>query len=181
VLFAGVLAVAASAAGCSSLQAKTAGSAAAATSSSSSSVAPTTTNATAPADPVPASTVACPYLSSDFVADANGEKVTKVMISADQPHPACFFYSFGNDKQLTVQVYVGSAGAATALVNKAAPIETSDKADLPGGWSGGSEATATGAVFAVSKGGSAVVAVTDQKQTIKAKQVVKQAIAALGL
>ncbi|GAA3435613.1 hypothetical protein GCM10018954_057040 [Kutzneria kofuensis] len=115
------------------------------------------------------------------MADANGEKVTKVQISADKPHPACFFYSFGNDKQLTVQVYVGDAGSATALVNKAAPIETSDKAELPGGWAGGSEATAKGAVYAVSKGGTAVVAVTDQKQTIKAKQVVKQTIAALGL
>ncbi|MFC0429275.1 DUF2020 domain-containing protein [Kutzneria buriramensis] len=180
VLFAGVLVAAAAVSGCSSPQAAPVTSTTPAPTSSST-AAPTTTSAVAPADPVAAATGQCPYLSSDFVADANGEKVTKVMISADQPHPACFFYSFGNDKQLTVQVYVGSAGAATALVNKAAPIETSDKADLPGGWSGGSEATATGAVFAVSKGGSAVVAVTDQKQTIKAKQVVKQAIAALGL
>ena len=146
-----------------------------------SSAAPTSTSAVVPGDAVPASTGQCPYLSSNFVADANGEKVTKVMISADQPHPACFFYSFGNDKQLTVQVYVGDAGAATALVNRVAPIDTSDKADLPGGWSGGSEATSSGAVYAVAKGGAAVVAVTDQKQTIKAKQVVKQAIAALGL
>jgi len=143
--------------------------------------APTSTSAAAPGDPVPATTAQCPYLSNTFVADANGEMVTKVMISADKPHPSCFFYSFGNDKQLVVQVYVGDAGAATALVNKAAPIDTSDKADLPGGWSGGSEATSTGAVFAVSKAGAAVVAFTDQKQTIKAKQVVKQAIAALGL
>jgi hypothetical protein len=143
--------------------------------------APTSTSVTAPGDPVPAATAQCPYLSSDFVADANGEKVTKVQISADKPHPACFFYSFGNDKQLTVQVYVGDAGAATALVNKAAPIETSDKADLPGGWSGGSESTSAGAVYAVSKAGTAVVATTDQKQTIKAKQVVKQTISALGL
>ena len=134
-----------------------------------------------PADPVPASTASCPYLTSDFVADANGEKVTKVQISADRPHPTCFFYSYGNDKQLTVQVYVGDAGSATALINKAAPIASSDKAELPGGWEGGSEATASGAVFAVAKAGTAVVATTDQKQTIKAKQVVKQAISALGL
>ena len=130
---------------------------------------------------MPASTAKCPYLDSTFVEDANGEKVTKVQVSADKPHPACFFYSFGNDKQLTVQVYVGDAGSATALVNKAAPIDTSDKAELPGGWSGGSEATSGGAVYAVSKAGSAVVVTTDQKQTIKAKQVAKQAIAALGL
>ena len=66
-------------------------------------------------------------------------------------------------------------------IEQGAPIETSDKAELPGGWAGGSEATTKGAVYAVSKGGTAVVAVTDQKQTIKAKQVAKQAIAALGL
>jgi UPF0176 protein len=152
-----------------------------ATTSPTASKPPTSTSAVAPGEPVPASTGQCPYLSSSFVEDANGEKVTKVMLSADKPHPACFFYSFGNDKQMTVQVYVGDAGAATALVNKAAPIETSDKADLPGGWAGGSEATASGAVYAVSKAGSAVVVSTDQKQTIKAKQVAKQAIAALGL
>jgi UPF0176 protein len=134
-----------------------------------------------PAEPVPVGAGQCPYLASSFVEDANGEKVTKVMVSADKPHPACFFYSFGNDKQMTVQVYVGDAGSATALVNKAAPIDTSDKAELPGGWAGGSEATSGGAVYAVSKAGAAVVVTTDQKQTIKAKQVAKQAIAALGL
>ncbi len=178
-LYTGVLLAAATLAGCSSQPQAVPGTAA--PSPTTSSKAPTSTSAVAPGDPVAATTAQCPYLSSDFVADANGEKVTKVMLSADKPHPACFFYSFGNDKQLVVQVYVGDAGAATALVNKAAPIDTSDKADLPGGWNGGSEATSTGAVFAVSKAGAAVVAYTDQKQTIKAKQVVKQAIAALGL
>ncbi|MFC0546385.1 DUF2020 domain-containing protein [Kutzneria chonburiensis] len=175
----GVLAAAVTLAGCSAPQAAPGTAVAAPTTTASK--APTSTSATAPGDPVPASTAKCPYLDSTFVEDANGEKVTKVMVSADKPHPACFFYSFGNDKQLTVQVYVGDAGSATALVNKAAPIETSDKAELPGGWAGGSEATSAGAVYAVSKGGNAVVVNTDQKQTIKAKQVAKQAIAALGL
>ncbi|MEV6603365.1 DUF2020 domain-containing protein [Kutzneria sp. NPDC051319] len=175
----GVLAAAVTLGGCSSPQ-LAAGTAEPAPTTSSKAV-PTSTSAVAPADPVPASTAQCPYLSSTFVEDANGEKVTKVMVSADKPHPACFFYSFGNDKQMTVQVYVGDAGSATALVNKAAPIDTSDKAELPGGWAGGSEATGSGAVYAVSKAGSAVVVSTDQKQTIKAKQVAKQAIAALGL
>ncbi|MFI9380890.1 DUF2020 domain-containing protein [Kutzneria sp. NPDC052558] len=177
-LYTGVLLTAVVLGGCSSQpQASTTTTTPSPTTSSAS----TSTSAAAPGDPVAATTAQCPYLSSDFVADANGEKVTKVMISADKPHPACFFYSFGNDKQLVVQVYVGQAAAATALVNKAAPIDSSDKADLPGGWNGGSMATSTGAVYAVAKAGSAVVAFTDQKQTIKAKQVVKQAIAALGL
>ena len=177
-LYTGVLLAAVTLAGCSSPQPQASP---ATTTPSPTSSAPTSTSAVAPGDPVPATTAQCPYLTNTFVADANGEMVTKVQISADKPHPACFFYSYGNDKQLTVQVYVGDAGAATALVNKAAPIETSDKADLPGGWAGGSESTSTGAVYAVSKAGSAVVVFTDQKQTIKAKQVAKQAIAALGL
>jgi hypothetical protein len=179
VLYTGVLLAAVGLAGCSSPQPQAAPTTT--TPAPTSSSAPTSTSAVAPGDPVPATTASCPYLTSDFVADANGEKVTKVQISADKPHPACFFYSFGNDKQLTVQVYVGDAGSATALVNKVAPIESSDKAELPGGWTGGSESTSTGAVYAVSKAGTAVVVFTDQKQTIKAKQVVKQTIAALGL
>ncbi|HEY0499971.1 MAG TPA: DUF2020 domain-containing protein [Kutzneria sp.] len=179
VLGAGVLAaVVVGVAGCSSPQAAPGTAAPAPTTTSK---AATSTSAAVPGEPVPVGAGQCPYLASSFVEDANGEKVTKVMLSADKPHPACFFYSFGNDKQMTVQVYVGDAGSATALVNKAAPIDTSDKAELPGGWAGGSEATSGGAVYAVSKAGAAVVVTTDQKQTIKAKQVAKQAIAALGL
>ncbi|AHH93387.1 hypothetical protein BC739_006446 [Kutzneria viridogrisea] len=152
------------------------------TSTTASSSAPATTSAAAvPGTPQPAADGQCPYLSSEFVADANGEKVTKVQVSADKPHPACFFYSFGNSKQVTVQVYVGDAAAAKGLVDRAAPVKTSDKAELTGGWEGGSLSAASGAVYAVAKGGSAVVVNTDQKQTIKAKQIVKQAISALGL
>jgi UPF0176 protein len=179
VLYTGVLLAVVVVAGCSSPQPQA--SPTTTTSVPATSSAPASTSAVAPGDPVPVATAQCPYLSSSFVEDANGEKVTKVQISADKPHPACFFYSFRNDKQMTVQVYVGDAGAATALVNKAAPIDTSDKAELPGGWSGGSQVSAKGAVYAVSKAGSAVVVFTDQKQTIKAKQVAKQAISALGL
>jgi UPF0176 protein len=134
-----------------------------------------------PGDPQPAADGQCPYLTSDFVADANGEKVTKVQVSVDKPHPACFFYSYGNSRQVRVQAYAGTASAAQALLDRVAPVASSDKAGLPGGWAGGSLASATGAVFAVAKGGEAVVVTTDQKQTIKAKQIAKQAIAALGL
>jgi hypothetical protein len=134
-----------------------------------------------PPDPQPAATEDCPYLDSEFVADSNGQHVSKVRISADQPHPACFFYRPDGKIQLTVRVYVGDAKTATALVNKAAPIDSSNPASDPSGWKGGYLSSDDGAVYAVAKGASAVVVTTNQKQSVKARTVAKKAIAALKL
>jgi UPF0176 protein len=134
-----------------------------------------------PPDPQPGSTEDCPYLGSEFVAEANGQHVSKVRVSADQPHPACFFYRPDGKVQLTVRVYVGQPDIATALVNKAAPVETSNPASDPAGWKGGYQSIDDGAVYAVAKGASAVIATTNQKQSVKARTVVKKAIAALKL
>ncbi len=134
-----------------------------------------------PPDPEPASTAQCPYLKSDFVADSNGQHVSKVRVSTDRPHPACFFYRPDGKIQLTVRVYAGTAEVATGLVNKAAPIDSSNPASDPSGWKGGYESTDDGAVYAVSKGSNAVIVTTNQKQSVKARTVAKQAIAALKL
>jgi hypothetical protein len=134
-----------------------------------------------PPDPQPGATEDCPYLGSEIVAEANGQHVSKVRVSADQPHPACFFYRPDGKIQLTIRVYVGQPDVATALVNKAAPVETSNPASDPAGWKGGYLSTDNGAVYAVSKGASAVIATTNQKQSVKARTVVKKAIAALKL
>lgn len=142
---------------------------------------PTSTVAQPPPSPVPAADGKCPYLENSFVAQANGQKVGKVKVSSDKPHPACFFYRSDGKIQLTVQVFVGEPGPAKALVDQAAPVATSDPAKLSTGWTGGSLSTKTGAVFAVAKQGSAVVINTNQAQTIKAKRVAEQAIEALGL
>jgi UPF0176 protein len=141
----------------------------------------TTTAAKPPTSPVPAADGKCPYLDNNFVAQANGQRVSKTKVSADKPHPACFFYRSDGRLQLTVQVYVGDATLAKALVDQAAPVDTSDPAKLSTGWTGGSQKTQTGAVYAVAKGGSAVVISTNQAQTIKAKRVAEQAIEELGL
>ena len=146
--------------------------------------APTSTTRTVaapPASPHPVADGKCPYLASAFVQDANGQRVSKVRVSADKPHPACFFYRADGRVQLTAWIYVGDPGVAKALVDQAAPLATSDPAQLPAGWAGGSQATGSGAVFAVAKGGSAVVITTNQAQTIKAKRVAESAIATLGL
>ncbi|WP_051116333.1 DUF2020 domain-containing protein [Amycolatopsis nigrescens] len=141
-----------------------------------------------PPDPEPAAPGPCPYLDDTFVERANGQKVSKVRKSADEPHPACFFYALNGKLQLTVRVYVGEAPVAKALVDKVAPVDTSNPADEPAGWQGGYQSTGTdgsadiaGAVYAVAKQGNAVVATTNQEQTVKARTVVKQVITALGL
>ena len=134
-----------------------------------------------PPDPQPGATEDCPYLGSEVVAEANGQHVSKVRVSADQPHPACFFYRPDGKIQLTVRVYVGDAKTATALVNKAAPIDSSNPASDPSGWKGGYLSSDDGAVYAVAKGTSAVVVTTNQKQSVKARTVAKKAIAALKL
>jgi UPF0176 protein len=142
----------------------------------------TTTSVTLPPEPVAARDGNCPYLDTAFVAQANGQHVSRVRLSADQPHPACFFHRADGSVQLHVQVLAGVEPAvAKRVVDRAAPVASSDPATLPGGWEGGKQPSDAGAVFAVAKGGSAVVVVTNQKQTIKASRIAEQAIAALGL
>jgi hypothetical protein len=67
------------------------------------------------------------------------------------------------------------------VVNQAAPISTSSAASLDGGWTGGSQSTDTGSVYAVSKGGTAVVVTSNQKETIKCKTVLQRVLQNLQL
>jgi UPF0176 protein len=133
-----------------------------------------------PPEPQPTADGPCPYLAEDFVEETNGQRVARVRTSADEP-PACFFYRSDGGVQLTVRVYRGDAAVAKALVDAAAPIATANPAELTGGWKGGAQATDSGAVYAVAKDAAAVVVSTNQEQTIKAKQIAQQSIAALGL
>lgn len=134
-----------------------------------------------PPDPQPTSPGPCPYLDTTFVADTNGQRVSKVQTSPAEPHPACFFYALAGKLQLTARVYVGDPAVAKALVDHAAPVGTSNPATRPAGWQGGYQATGNGAVYAVAKQGAAVVVTTNQEQTVKARTVVEQVVLALGL
>ncbi|WP_344421742.1 DUF2020 domain-containing protein [Amycolatopsis minnesotensis] len=134
-----------------------------------------------PPDPQPAKPGPCPYLDNTFVSDANGQRVSKAQVSADAPHPACFFYALTGKLQLTARVYTGTKEVARALVDKVAPVATSSPATEPPGWQGGYQPTDAGAVYAVAKEGVAVVVTTNQKQTVKARTVVKQVITKLAL
>jgi hypothetical protein len=115
---------------------------------------------------------------------ANGQRVTGVQVSEtgpDRPYPACFFLTYHDAIQLRTWIVVSTPGTARAIVDAVAPVATSDLAELPGGWSGGSLPTDGGAVFAVIRQGTAVVITTNQRQTIGARRIAEQVIAALGL
>jgi hypothetical protein len=139
-------------------------------------------NVPVPPAPTAAITAKCPYIDQQIVADDNGQHVGSVKISAavaGQPHPTCFFYRPDGNLQLTIRVYVGSADVATSMVNQAAPIATSSPATTPAGWNGGTEPLPHGAVYAVSKGGNAVIVTSNQLQTIKVKEIANSAIQGL--
>ncbi|WP_197319529.1 DUF2020 domain-containing protein [Saccharomonospora sp. NB11] len=133
-----------------------------------------------PPEPEPEIEQDCPYLDTEFVAQTNGQRVGSVRTSAEDTHPACFFYRPDGDVQLTVRVYVGEEDVARALVDEAAPVDTSNPTSQPTGWEGGYESRDDGAVYAVSKGGHAVVVTTNQQQSVKARTVAFEAITRLG-
>jgi len=134
-----------------------------------------------PAEPKPVKDAPkCPYLDTEFVMEANGQHITTVKLSDDSDHPTCFFYRPDGNWQVTVQVYAGDELTAKAIVDRAAPVKTSNPATAPDGWNGGSMPTENGSVYAVSKGGDAVVTTSNQKQSIKPKRITVQAIEGLG-
>lgn len=148
--------------------------------------APTASTVTTPPQPPPEAKPArkapCPYLEDEFVEQTNGQRVGETRISADEPHAACFFYRSDGKEQLRVQVAVElDPATARAIVDRAAPVDTSDPASLPGGWEGGKQPTDRGAVFAVYKDGAAVVVTGNQEQTIKVSRIAEQVITALGI
>ncbi|WP_189209002.1 MULTISPECIES: DUF2020 domain-containing protein [Actinokineospora] len=144
----------------------------------------TTTTASPPAEappaPEPSADGPCPYLETEEVANANGQRVGSVKTSDGDP-PSCFFYRPDGSVQLTVRIYSGDEAAAKAVVDEAAPVDSSNPANAPAGWKGGSLAGDDGALYAVAKDGTAVVVSTNQEQTIKARRITETVIKNLGL
>jgi UPF0176 protein len=134
-----------------------------------------------PPSPEPATDEPCPYVTEQFVEEANGQRVSNVRISADDPNPACFFYRPDGGEQLSVRVYTGEPGVATGLVDQAVPIDTSNPATQQTGWNGGYQTFEDGAVYAVAKDVSAVIVRTNQLQSVKARTVAEEVISELGL
>lgn len=162
-----------------------AGLAAAATAGLASCSAPAPTTHAAPAVPLtetPAhdrtAAEPCPYLDTQWVADTNGQRVTGSNVDTRFEVPACVFWSYPEEPQLEVIVRrLGSVADAGAVVDHFVPVAESERAELPGGWTGGRMgATGTGATYAVAREGDAVVVRTNQEQSFKAEQVAEEVI-----
>jgi len=164
------------------------------------SVAPTTV-VTTPTDPTlvapppstsePAAVAGdCPYLTTTQVKDANGQNVGAVQIVATEPYPVCIFHRPDGTVLAAVRIVVADTpAAAAAAVNQHVPIDESFPATHPAGWEGGAMGNLAGvdgypdgrSIYAVSKGTTAVIAVSNQKQSIKGRQMVTDVVANLGL
>lgn len=129
----------------------------------------------------------CPYLDAQWVETTNGQRVTGIGTDQRFETPACVFWSYPEAPQLQVIVrHMPTEDEATAVVDHFAAVDTTNPAELPGGWMGGRAggtptAGETGAVFAVSRGQDAVVVLTNQDQSLKAQLVAEETIANLGL
>lgn len=126
----------------------------------------------------------CPYLDTAWVAETNGQRVTGLGVDKRFTTPACVFWSFPEEPQLTVMVReMGSIDEAIAVVDWAAPIDTTEPAEEPLGWSGGRRggSNGPGALYAVQKDSTAVVVFTNQDQSLKAQLVAEEVIGNLGL
>lgn len=133
---------------------------------------------------------ACPYLSTAEVSEANGQRIARTSTIATKPYPICVFYRpDGTVMAVTRIVVANSPAAAAAAVNQHVPIDLSFPVTHPTGWSGGAMSTPkglpgypdAGSIYAVSKGSIAVMAISNQKQSIKGRQMVTEVVTNLGL
>ncbi len=124
----------------------------------------------------------CPYLTDDDVAQINGQHTGTTTVIDVAPYPICVFTRSDGGPLATVRiVQADTPEAAQAAVNDHVPIEKSNPAGQPAGWAGGSMVTDAGSVYAVAKGTVAVVAESNQQQSIKGRQLAMKTITALGL
>lgn len=126
----------------------------------------------------------CPYLDTQWVADTNGQRMTGLGVDRRFTTPACTFWSYPEEPQLTVIVReMATENEAIAVVDWAAPIDSTEPAEQPEGWSGGRRGgtEGSGALYAVQKDNKAVVVFTNQEQSVKAQLIAEEVIWNLGL
>ena len=125
----------------------------------------------------------CPYLGTEFVADTNGQRVTGQSIDTRFDPPACVFWSYPEEPQLTVMVrHMNTPGEAKAVVDWAAPIDATSPANEPAGWDGGRGTLGPeSSVYAVFRDTTAVVVFSNQEQSIKPQLEAEETIRNLGL
>jgi len=152
---------------------------------------PASTVAPPPATKEPApQTGECPYLPEEDVKLINGQGYGPSMITAVEPYPICDFYRSDGDWQARIRIVrAATPEAAKAAVDQHVPVADSAPATQPPGWTGGSMTTPEGiagnekvrSVYAVSKGRTAIIAESNQDQTIKGRQMVIEVVQNLGL
>lgn len=132
----------------------------------------------------------CPYLSAAEVKDANGQNVGKIETIAVEPYPICIFHRPDGSVMAAIRIIAADTPeAAAAAVNQHVPIADSFAVAKPAGWTGGAMGNQSGidgypdaqSIYAVSKDTIAIVAVSNQKQSIKGRQMVTDIVANLGL
>ena len=132
----------------------------------------------------------CPYLPVEDVELINGQRSGPTMVTAVKPYPICDFYRSDGGWQARIRVIqAATPAAAKAAVDQHVPVDESAPAGQPPGWTGGSMTTPDGiagndevrSVYAVSKGKTAIVAESNQDQTIKGRQMVIAVVQNLGL
>jgi hypothetical protein len=132
----------------------------------------------------------CPYLSDEDVKNFNGQHTGQTSIVDIKPYPVCIFTRSDGGYLATTRIVVANTPAqAAAAVDQHVPVTESNPAHYPKGWSGGAMATPDGvpgypdanSIYAVSKGTIAIIAISNQAQSIKGRQMVEQIVANLGL
>ncbi len=136
-----------------------------------------------PATPEPEPVVAdCPYLADDQVADINGQRTGVTTVIDVAPYPICTFARSDGGWLATVRVVqADSPSGAVAAVDQHVPVDGSDPADDPAGWTGGSLTSGDRSTYAVAKGTVAVIAEANQPLSIKGRQLAVAVITNLGL
>lgn len=126
----------------------------------------------------------CPYLNGEWLQNTNGQRLTGTGTDERFDPPACVFWSYEDYPQATVMVrHMRTNSDAIAVVDHAAPIDSTLKALEPKGWSGGRRGGdgKSGAVYAVWKDETAVVVTTAQEQSVKAQKIAEETIKNLKL
>ena len=126
----------------------------------------------------------CPYLDGEWLQNTNGQRLTGTGTDERFDPPACVFWSYEDYPQATVMVrHMRTNSDAIAVVDHAAPIDSTLKALEPEGWSGGRRGGdgQSGAVYAVWKDETAVVVATAQEQSVKAQKIAEETIKNLKL
>lgn len=135
-----------------------------------------------PALPAREDQTPCPYLDSQWVADVNGQRVLGSGIDTRFETPACVYWSYPEEPQLQVIVRnFNSQQEAIDAVNFFAPVEKTSPARGPVGWEGGRGGWENNSVYAVFKDNRAVIAVSNQGQSVKPQTVVEETIKNLGI